>query len=79
MIFIESLNAQSLGALLALYEHSAAIQGWMLGVNSFDQFGVELGKTLARNIEGHIRGESAVSSETLTHPLLEWFLAQKKK
>lgn len=79
VIFIESVNAQSLGALLALYEHSAAVQGWMLGVNSFDQFGVELGKTLARNIEGHIRGESAVSSETLTHPLLEWFLAQKKK
>ena len=37
-----------LGSLVAMYEHSTAVQGWMSDLNSFDQFGVELGKTLAR-------------------------------
>jgi glucose-6-phosphate isomerase len=39
-----------LGALLALYEHSVFVQGTIWGINSFDQFGVELGKKLAAGI-----------------------------
>merc|ERR1719401_1590776 len=35
-----------LGSLLALYEHRTAVQGWIWGINSFDQWGVELGKVL---------------------------------
>jgi glucose-6-phosphate isomerase len=45
--------AGSLGALLALYEHSVFVQGAVWGINSFDQFGVELGKKLAQAIDIH--------------------------
>jgi glucose-6-phosphate isomerase len=44
-------TARSLGALLALYEHSVFVQGTVWGINSFDQFGVELGKKLAAGID----------------------------
>ena len=37
-----------MGKLLALYEHKVAVQGWMWAINSFDQYGVELGKVLAK-------------------------------
>ena len=50
-IWLERLDAFHLGALLALYEHRTVIEGWLLGVNPFDQWGVELGKTLAASIE----------------------------
>ena len=51
LIWLERLDAFHFGALLALYEHRTVIEGWLLGVNPFDQWGVELGKTLAANIE----------------------------
>jgi glucose-6-phosphate isomerase len=44
-------TAHSLGGLLALYEHSVFVQGTLWGINSFDQFGVELGKKLATGID----------------------------
>jgi len=40
-----------LGALIAFYEHRTFAQGVLLGINSFDQFGVELGKRLARELD----------------------------
>jgi len=43
-------EARTLGALIALYEHSVFVQGTIWGINSFDQFGVELGKKLAAGI-----------------------------
>jgi len=46
-------TARSLGGLLALYEHSVFVQGTLWGINSFDQFGVELGKKLALGIDMH--------------------------
>ena len=46
-------TARSLGGLIALYEHSVFVQGTILGINSFDQFGVELGKKLALDIDMH--------------------------
>lgn len=49
-ILMRRLSPRSLGSLLAFYEHSTAVQGWLWGVNSFDQFGVELGKELAAEI-----------------------------
>ena len=49
-IVMEKLTPANLGRLLALYEHKVAVQGWLWGVNSFDQFGVELGKELAKNL-----------------------------
>jgi glucose-6-phosphate isomerase len=46
-------TARSLGGLIALYEHSVFVQGTLWGINSFDQFGVELGKKLALGIDMH--------------------------
>jgi glucose-6-phosphate isomerase len=50
MLLVEQLTPQALGALVALYEHKVFVQGVIWGVDSFDQWGVELGKQLA----GHI-------------------------
>ena len=44
------MNARNLGRLLALYEHKVFAQGVIWNINSFDQWGVELGKELARKI-----------------------------
>ena len=78
VIMLTSLTPRTLGALIAMYEHSTAIQGWLLGVNSFDQFGVELGKTMASTALRVIDDDSDEMQETLTHPLMSWYLAQRK-
>lgn len=49
-LLLERLDPRTLGALVALYEHSTVMQGWLCGVNSFDQFGVEAGKALATEV-----------------------------
>jgi len=51
LILLDRLDAARLGALLALYEHKTAVLGWLWGIDSFDQWGVELGKLLAGDIE----------------------------
>lgn len=56
-ILMEYLTPYTLGALIALYEHKTFVQGVLWDVNSFDQWGVELGKVLARNIEAELTGE----------------------
>lgn len=50
-LILERLDPASLGALIALYEHRVFTSGALWGINSFDQFGVELGKVLAKDIE----------------------------
>ena len=57
-ILMEYLNPYTLGALIALYEHKTFVQGVLWDVNSFDQWGVELGKVLAKNIEAELTGEA---------------------
>ena len=57
MILMDALTPATLGALIALYEHATFVQGVMWGVNSFDQWGVELGKVLAQNILKELTGE----------------------
>ncbi|MDB5712301.1 MAG: glucose-6-phosphate isomerase [Sphingomonas bacterium] len=47
-ILLEDVDARSLGALIAFYEHRVFVNGVLLGINSFDQFGVELGKEMAK-------------------------------
>merc|ERR1711937_1108194 len=46
-----------LGQLLALYEHRTAVQGWVWQINSFDQWGVQLGKDLAGNVRKFLSGK----------------------
>lgn len=60
-IIMEKLDARTLGMLLALYEHKIFVQGVIWNINSFDQWGVELGKILASGI---LSGESALDSST---------------
>ena len=55
-VLLRRLDAASLGALIALYEHSAFVQGSVWGVNSFDQWGVELGKQLADDLLDQMGG-----------------------
>jgi glucose-6-phosphate isomerase len=78
VLMLERLDPQHLGALISLYEHSTAIQGWLIGVNSFDQFGVELGKHMATVAAQSIKNGHADASQTMTHPLMEWYLQAQK-
>jgi glucose-6-phosphate isomerase len=57
-IFLEQLTPRALGKLVALYEHSVFVQGAVWGINSFDQWGVELGKALAGRIVPELESES---------------------
>ncbi|XP_010519111.1 PREDICTED: glucose-6-phosphate isomerase, cytosolic isoform X2 [Tarenaya hassleriana] len=49
-LLLPALNAYNVGQLLAIYEHRVAVQGFVWGINSFDQWGVELGKSLATRV-----------------------------
>ena len=53
-LLLESLTPASLGALIALQEHRVFVSGCLWGINSFDQWGVELGKVLAKDIEARL-------------------------
>jgi len=59
-ILTPRLDARSLGALLALYEHRTFVEGILWGINPFDQFGVELGKILAQPIAAALDGNGAL-------------------
>jgi glucose-6-phosphate isomerase len=83
-LLFPSLTPFSVGQLLALYEHRVAVQGWVWGVNSFDQWGVELGKVLATKVRGQLsasRSAGAPIAEDVFNPstaaLLEKYLAHK--
>ncbi len=78
VLFLDRLDARCLGALVSMYEHSTAIQGWLMGVNSFDQYGVELGKVMASDIHTMITDGPASTGETVTHPLVDWFIKRKQ-
>jgi glucose-6-phosphate isomerase len=55
---LDELSPEALGHLIALYEHKTFVQGVIWGVNSFDQWGVELGKVLAKTILSEIGGDA---------------------
>ena len=54
VLLMETCDAYAVGQLLSLYEHRTAVQGFIWGVNSFDQWGVELGKVLAKQVRGQL-------------------------
>lgn len=58
VIFAEQLTPHALGALVALYEHSVFVQGVIWNIDSFDQWGVELGKTLAKRTAAELASQS---------------------
>jgi glucose-6-phosphate isomerase len=62
-ILMPELNAYRLGQLLALYEHRTFVEAVLYGINPFDQFGVELGKTLTGPIVAALSGEIALPED----------------
>jgi glucose-6-phosphate isomerase len=70
MILLQRLDPEGLGALLALYEHKTFVEGVLWGINSFDQWGVELGKTLAMRVLGELKGGEAGRHDPSTEALI---------
>jgi glucose-6-phosphate isomerase len=70
ILSMPALTPASLGALIALYEHRTYISGRLWGLNSFDQWGVELGKEIGVAIHGAMTGEGSpdgLDPATLRH------------
>ncbi len=65
-ILFDALDPHTLGMILAFYEHRIFVQGRIWGVNSFDQWGVELGKQLAKAIHGELVGGAARAHDAST-------------
>jgi len=61
-IMVDQINPFTLGALIAMYEHKIFTQGVIWDINSYDQWGVELGKELAKAIEPELKNSSKISS-----------------
>ncbi|WP_127140181.1 glucose-6-phosphate isomerase [Flagellimonas marinaquae] len=72
-ILIEKLTPKSLGALIALYEHKIFVQGVIWNIFSYDQWGVELGKELAKNILSDIENSEIGKHDSSTMHLLHHF------
>jgi glucose-6-phosphate isomerase len=70
LVLLDALTPQSLGALLALYEHSVYLQSVLWGINAFDQFGVELGKKVAGRLLPALEGHGEVD-DPVTRALVE--------
>ncbi|MBS0189299.1 MAG: glucose-6-phosphate isomerase [Planctomycetes bacterium] len=80
MIFADRLTPAILGALVALYEHSVFVQGAIWNIDSFDQWGVELGKALAQKIipELEAPAEPVLSHDSSTSNLIRRYRAARK-
>ena len=78
-ILAERLDPRALGSLVALYEHSVFTQGAIWGIDSFDQWGVELGKVLAKRIipELQAAGEPELSHDSSTNALIRRYRAHR--
>ena len=77
-IVFEQLTPRTLGALIALYEHKVFVQGAVWGVNSFDQWGVELGKQLANRVLDEVQSqEIAAEHDASTRALMQRMLLQQ--
>ena len=80
-IMAPELTPAVLGQLIALYEHITFVQGVVWGINSFDQWGVELGKQLAKDLADAVAGdEAAIADEDAsTAGLIRYYLAQRRR
>jgi glucose-6-phosphate isomerase len=69
-ILVDRLTPRTLGALVALYEHSVFTQGVIWDIDSFDQWGVELGKVLAKRIIPELQGDGELHHDSSTNELI---------
>ncbi|MFD6090600.1 glucose-6-phosphate isomerase [Oerskovia sp. NPDC060338] len=78
-ILAPALTPSVLGQLIALYEHITFVQGVVWGIDSFDQWGVELGKKLANEIAPAVTGDAAAlaAQDPSTQALIGWYLEQR--
>lgn len=73
-LVVESISPGRLGALIALYEHKVFVQGVIWGINSFDQWGVELGKELGKSVYNRLVSYDALPAEdSSTQGLIDYF------
>jgi len=78
-LLLNKLTPHTLGALIALYEHKVFVQGMVWNLNSFDQWGVELGKQLAGNILPELAHEQTVSAfDASTNGLINFYKNPRK-
>ncbi|HKJ22278.1 MAG TPA: glucose-6-phosphate isomerase [Gammaproteobacteria bacterium] len=78
-LLFHKLTPFTLGSLIALYEHKIFVQGMIWQINSFDQWGVELGKQLAKAILPELDGDQPVSShDPSTNGLINFFKTQRE-
>ncbi len=76
LLLLDALTPESLGMLVALYEHSVYLQSVLWGINAFDQFGVELGKQVASRLLPALNGEGE-ADDAVTRELLREFKARR--
>jgi glucose-6-phosphate isomerase len=69
------LTPRTLGTLVALYEHAVFTQGALWNINSFDQWGVELGKVLAKRIIPELSSDAPLAHDSSTNALIERYRA----
>jgi glucose-6-phosphate isomerase len=81
MILAERLDPRTLGALVALYEHSTFTQGAIWAIDSFDQWGVELGKVLANRIAPELKSaaEPKLAHDSSTNALIHRYRAHRAR
>ena len=77
-IFVDTIDPRTLGSLIAMYEHKIFTQGVIWNINSFDQWGVELGKQLAKKIipeleKGEKDANVELSHDSSTNGLIRWY------
>jgi len=78
VLMADRLTPPVLGALVALYEHAVFTQGVIWGINSFDQWGVELGKALAQRIVPELSTDSELAHDASTNALIARYRAARR-
>jgi len=76
-VLAPQLTPSVLGQLIALYEQIVFVQGAVWGVNSFDQWGVELGKALANRITPELTSADEPQHDSSTNALISWYRANR--
>lgn len=71
VLLLDEIHPRSVGSLIALYEHKIFVQGVIWDINSFDQWGVELGKELAKTILPELKGEKIGEHDSSTKHLIQ--------
>jgi glucose-6-phosphate isomerase len=80
-MLVDRLTPRRLGSLVALYEHSVFTQGTIWSINSFDQWGVELGKVLAKKVAGELSAadEPSLDHDSSTNALIRRYRAARRE